>query len=54
MMHKIQRPNKDYAKLFEKYQERFYKVYSVSQKLFQSEVSRRQALEAFIKEEIMH
>lgn len=36
--------NKDYAKLFEKYQERFYKVYSVSQRLFQSEVSQRQAL----------
>ena len=36
--------NKDYAKLFEKYQERFYKVYSVSQKIFQSEVSQRQAL----------
>lgn len=36
--------NKDYAKLFEKYQERFYKVYSVSQKLFQNEVSQRQAL----------
>lgn len=36
--------NKDYAKLFEKYQERFYKVYSISQKLFQNEVSQRQAL----------
>lgn len=37
-------PNKDYAKLFEKYQERFYKVYSVSQKLFQNEVSQRETL----------
>mmetsp|Transcript_7666 Transcript_7666/g.9492 ORF Transcript_7666/g.9492 Transcript_7666/m.9492 type:complete len:291 (-) Transcript_7666:24-896(-) len=36
--------NKDYAKLFEKYQERFYKVYSVSQRLFQNEISQRQTL----------
>lgn len=36
--------NKDYAKLFEKYQDRFYRVYSVSQKLFQNEISQRQTL----------
>lgn len=34
--------NKDYSKIFEKYQERFRKVYAISQKLFMTERAQRQ------------
>lgn len=45
----LSQTNKDYGKVFEKYQERFSKVYSTSQDLFQAELSQRQALNFYCR-----